>query len=149
MTIRISFLLLSLLVLAGARAHATPTFPEVVNTKLALTTAVSCTLCHTDPGGGAGNVTQPIGVSLFARGMVPYDEASLQTAVDKLTTDAVDSDTDGATDIDELKAGTDPNAASTDDSEPISYGFGCAQTGTTTSFALALLLLLQHRRRPR
>jgi hypothetical protein len=126
---------------------ATPTFPDVTKTELQLPGSVACTLCHTDPGGGGGNVTQSVGVSLVARGMIPYDEALLKTALGKLKTDNVDSDLDGASDVEELLAGGDPNARAVDgeDGEPLTYGFGCSQSSAATPVIAVLLLLLRRR----
>ncbi len=40
----------------------------------------------------------------------PYDEAALRLALDALTAERKDSDDDGTPDIDELRAGDDPNS---------------------------------------
>ena len=44
-----------------------------------------------------------------ARGLVAQNLGSLDTALDALAAENTDSDGDGVPDIDELKAGTDPN----------------------------------------
>ena len=60
-----------------------------------------------------------------ARGMTG-DNRSLSTALTKLESDAVDSDGDRVTDVEELKAGTDPNSSANGsilgNEEP---GYGC------------------------
>jgi hypothetical protein len=133
--------LLPLALLAAAPALATSTFPSVVKDALGLSSAPSCTLCHASAGGG-GVASKPFAASAKAAGLVPYDDASLQAALSQLETDGTDSDGDGASDIDELHAGTDPNVADGGPApDPIQYGFGCRASPGAPSGALALLLL--------
>jgi hypothetical protein len=107
------------LALIAAPAGATPNFPSAIASHLGLATSPDCTLCHVGPT-QIGTVVTPFGTSMRARGLVMYDEKSLTTALDALAAEKKDSDGDGTPDIDELRAGTDPNTA----------GDGTGGTGT-------------------
>jgi MYXO-CTERM domain-containing protein len=63
---------------------------------------------------------------MLARGLIAGQEGSLTKALDKLGTDQVDSDADGVTDLDELRAGTDPNVDGGESlmGAPPAYGCG-------------------------
>jgi len=101
-------------------------------------------------------VTTPFGASMRARGMVFYDDDSVKKALAALEADKVDSDADGMPDIEELKAGRDPNRVETTGSdgtpvvvdegppEPF-YGCGAAPGGLAVGL-LGLLGLLKRRR---
>jgi hypothetical protein len=125
---RASWIMIGML---GAAAHASPGFPTVIGNDVE-GASVDCTLCHTDPSGGA-NATKPIVAPLRERGMIAFDDASLSAALVRLRDDAVDTDADGAIDVDELASNTDPNAAP-DGPAPleVGYGFGCAQSPSST-----------------
>lgn len=142
------------LLLGAAPAAATSSFPEVIRDTLALDAAPGCMTCHTLAGGGAGTATKPVALSLVAAGLLPFNDASLETALGELEANGTDSDEDGVGDIDELRAGTDPNAPPGADGgpvpEPIQYGFGCAHAppGSAVAFALLSLLVRRWRRAP-
>ena len=97
---------------AGARtAHAMPTFPAAVQRDLSAMSRPACTVCHDNPSGGLGTVTTNFGMYLRSRGLVAYDEPSLQTALDAARAEQHDSNGDGIDDVDALTEGLDPNAA--------------------------------------
>lgn len=100
------------LTLISTSAFASADYPGEIQTRysLASTPLQSCSLCHTNGITGTGTVNTPFGLALRSRGLVSGDAATLRTALDQLETDMVDSDMDGVTDVDELKAGTNPNA---------------------------------------
>lgn len=100
----------SVLATAEATAAASPIFPGVVQTHLELASAPDCTLCHAGTP-GLGSATTPFATSLRSRGASAGNEASLTTALDALAGERKDSDGDGTPDIEELKAGSDPNGA--------------------------------------
>jgi thrombospondin type 3 repeat protein len=129
--------LLAVTVLAAALAHASSIFPPEVRTHLALSYTPACTLCHNTPSGGFGTVTTPFGKSMIARGLVAQNLQSLDTALDALAAEKKDSDGDGVPDIDELKAGTDPNVAGGGTYPPPSYG--CFDVSGQGGSPLALL----------
>jgi hypothetical protein len=139
-------------VLAGGLAHASSIYPPEVRSHLGLSYTPDCSLCHANGQTGFGTVTTPFGKSMRARGLVAQNIASLDTALDALAAEKTDSDGDGTPDIDELKAGTDPNVAGGSAVPPPSYGcFDVSgQPGSPLGLvplALALaLLLLRHRR---
>jgi len=129
--------LLAVTVLAGGLAHASSIFPAEVRAHLSLSYTPDCTLCHNVPAGGFGTVTTPFGVSMRSRGLVAQNIASLDTALDALTAEKTDSDHDGVPDIDELKAGTNPNVAGGGAVTPPSYG--CFDVSGQQGSPLALL----------
>ena len=142
------FAALAALLLGANVASATSNFPAAVRTKLSLSYDPPCSLCHTNGITGRGTVTTPFGKAMLARGLVASDETALNAALDKMVAEKVDSDLDGTTDIDELKAGTNPNGDS------LSVSYGCNASGGDPS-ALVLgaavggLLLLSRTRRRR
>jgi hypothetical protein len=155
----LSFIAYAAIAIASSTAHATPTFPNVIQTHLKAPSAPTCEVCHVGQK-ASGTVTTLFGVSMRGRGLVKFDETSLRTALDALRAEKTDSNKDGTTDIDALTAGSDPNASSGDggagivSAAPIEYG--CAnmsgQSRTRTSRAslygsLALLAVAVMRRR--
>jgi hypothetical protein len=113
---RVQLATLACLVLVGAPvadAWATPSFPGVIASHLGASAAPACSVCHEGGVTGRGTVTTPFGQAMLARGLVAYDEGSLTRALDAMAQDAVDSNRDGVTDVDALKAGQDPSAGAT------------------------------------
>jgi hypothetical protein len=119
-------------------AAATPTFPDVLRTKLALSTTPDCSLCHSGTP-ARGNVNTPLGRTLLSRGLVANKEESLRTALDAITAENKDSDGDGVSDITELKAGQNPNAAG--EGETVTPEYGCTAAPGRTSSAWSLVAL--------
>jgi hypothetical protein len=114
---------------APGQAAASPTYPGDIQADLGLTFAPPCTICHNSLAGGAGSVVQPFGVAMKAQGLVLEDPAALQAALDALDMLKSDSNCDKIADIDELKAGRDPNTgASIDGSTKFAGGMACAAT---------------------
>jgi Bacterial TSP3 repeat len=134
-------------------ARAKSEFPSEIKNKYVLTYDVPCAVCHIKGNVASATPITPFALSLRARGMTG-DNQSLSSALDKLKSDAVDSDGDGVTDVDELKAGTDPNSSANasieDNQEP---GYGCGGTapkgrsapGMASMLALAWFMLRRRR----
>jgi hypothetical protein len=114
---------LSLLTLAPT-ARATPAFPAAIQERLALQAPPACTLCH-EGGERRGTVTTPVGTVLRARGLQAYDVGSLERAIGALEGERHDADGDGVSDLDELRAGTDPNVGATAAEELPTPDYGC------------------------
>jgi hypothetical protein len=141
----------ALVVLSAGTAAATPTFPNAVQRDLSLTYSPPCSLCHVGGNTSASAVQTPFAKSMKARGLLAYDEATLQAALDQMTRDRVDSDHDGVSDVDELRGGTDPNLGSGE--EPVTYG--CTASGARSgpggfgigSMAMGLFLAVFRLRR--
>jgi hypothetical protein len=92
-------------------AYASPDYPGALRRTLDLSYDPPCAVCHAAPDGGDGPVTTPFGEALAKRGLLGRnDTASLDAAIARNRKDSVDSDGDGARDLDELAWGGDPNA---------------------------------------
>ena len=136
----------------GVPALASPDFPSEVKDHLGASRIPSCTVCHQTNAGGFGTVDKDFGIALQARGLFAGDTAGLDSALDKLADDAVDSDGDGVIDTDEIKVGTDPNTvdapgvdggpAVATGPEAVKYGFGCAATPLDGNALMGGLLAL-------
>lgn len=147
----------SLLAVLGvsSSAQASSTYPAVVERVAAA--KVTCATCHATLDGGADLTL--FGASLKARGAVGKSDASLEAALAKMKTDSVDSDGDGARDLDELAWGGDPNVADLPPEVPEEprYGFCAASARHPTNgparptavHGLALLVALGAVRRAR
>jgi hypothetical protein len=129
--------ILATLLLLALPAHGTPGFPAAIQRELGTAQAPACALCHAGGVTGRGTVTTPFGQALRARGLGAGDEGSLARALAALELDRIDSDGDGVVDVDELRAGTDPNRAA--DLPAVEYG--CALAGAGAAGALPALIL--------
>jgi len=90
---------------------AEPEFPGAIQEYGKIPCTPTCLLCHTEIPGNAANVNGHFGVTVFTHGVIKGDPTSLQTVVDRLRMEKVDTDHDGQLDVDELTAGSDPNKA--------------------------------------
>ncbi len=156
-----AFALAFVLALSGA-ARATPNFPPFIQQDLGLAAEPHCAICHSDGDtGGLGTVNTPFGKNMRQRGLVHFDTGALKSALDQMTADDVNSAGDCLDDIDELKAGRDPNVP--DDTcdgggmitpsagEGPSYGCGIAPAdgtgGLDPSLFLALIFVVGSRKK--
>jgi hypothetical protein len=117
------------LVCSAREAHATPNFPDEIRAHLTLAASPPCAICHQGGVTGLGTVTTPFGKSMRAHGLVPFDIGTLDRALDQMASQHVDSVGDGTPDIDDLKAGRDPNRPDGDGGiafdEPLVPAYGC------------------------
>lgn len=143
----VSLAMFTLTVAIAGSAFATGGFPSVLQNDLALSYEPPCSVCHAGGKTGSGTVTTPFGQALRDRGLQPDDDASLEAALGKMMDEAVDSDGDGTTDIDELTAQTDPNTAGDGALGANSPQYGCGAqiapggSGAGSPGALGLALL--------
>ena len=144
--------LLAVTAFAGciADAQAKDEFPSEIERDVAgVSYEVPCGVCHIKGNTGGSTPIMPFALALRDRGL-SGDRVSLSTALAKLAADGTDSDGDGVGDIDELKAGTDPNSSSNADIATVQApGYGCGGTAphggggpdAAAAFGLAWLLL--------
>ena len=148
--------LAALLPLSGARASRQ--LPGQVENALGLGYSIQCSLCHVEGKTGNGAALTPFAVNARAHGMtgsggggrggISSPTSNIATTLAKLATDQVDSDGDGVTDIDELKAGHDPNVFGP---VPLQYepAYGCTSArgiGLWALVALAVFVWIRTRR---
>lgn len=135
--------------LVSGPARATQEFPGVIASTWGLPAAPPCTTCHLTLAGGSGTAQKPFALYLKSRGLRPFDPASLQTALAAARAERHDTDGNGRTDEEDLRAGDDPNGDGESVEQP---RFGCgarvaargpAREGgllaAATGFALALV----------
>ena len=163
--------------LTTSAARSSPSFPATLVSTLGLRAVPRCTLCHGSAGvdaptagdafvGDSGDVEAltPFARSLTARGLRPRDDASLRIALEAMQRDRVDTDGDGALDLDELWWGGDPSTPDVPQGSTIpAPSYGClaiARVGWSTRrsaivlplgvvAALVLVGLLRRRRAKR
>ncbi len=129
---------------AAPLASASESYPAAMSSELALANAPGCELCHDAADASASSADTPFSESLEARGLVGADPASLTVALGRMRDDAVDSDGDGARDLDELSWGGDPNHADLPEGgvkDPITYGCSASSTHEGSPIGLALAAL--------
>lgn len=90
-------------------AGAEETFPGAIQDAAGMRCAPTCLLCHTAIPGTIQNLQQPFGRRVFVSGIMRGEPATMQRVIDTLRTNKTDTDMDGAIDVDELAAGTNPN----------------------------------------
>jgi len=105
----------------GSAAQATSGFPDTIVAHLGLNYMPPCSVCHASASGG-GPMAKPFGIALQQRGLSPGNDSSLETALDQLEADAVDSDGNGVTDIAQMRAGNDPNTGESLYGPEMTYG---------------------------
>ena len=147
------------ILLPARPAHASPTYPGLLQKDVGMPCAPPCTVCHRDRNGGLYTVTKPFGLSMMAAGLRGQNADQLSAAVKTLSSDKSDSDGDGIPDIQELKAGTDPNSTANGNicSEGPVYGCGAhvaprpggGGLGAALAALAGFVLLVSMRRRRR
>lgn len=143
------------LAMGQGTAQALPHFPRDIATDLQSDTEPACSICHLGGKIGAITTVTPFALALKSRGF-DGETPSLATALTRLEGDQTDTDGDGVTDVEELRAGTDPNSAVplAPSADP-SFGCSVARTASTAGRAswggagvlMAAALLLTRRRR--
>lgn len=152
---RASFLLAAAAFLVSGVAAASSGYPDAMKADLVLAKAPGCDLCHAAAVDPVGGVDTPFGKSIVAKGLLASDPASLKKALDAMRAAGVDSDGDGAEDLDELSWGGNPNVADLPEggnSEPITYGCAASRVpvegwGAGAAFGLMALVAARRARR--
>lgn len=137
-------------------ARASEPYPGALQGDLELDAAPGCDLCHREAKEPVGPADTLFAKSATLRGLAGEgDVESLASALTKMGEDGVDSDGDGAQDLDELSWGGDPNEADVPEGtlrEPVRYGcawHGAPASGAVSGIALAALAALAMRQRAR
>jgi len=127
---------------AARVASASPSYPDALDADLGLPAAPGCQLCHHAAAAPVGPVDTPFGEAMVARGLMGGDDvASLSAALVRMRSDHVDSDGDGAEDLDELSWGGDPNHADVPEGGPLTpVTYGCALSGAPTAWPAGAVL---------
>jgi MYXO-CTERM domain-containing protein len=143
-------------ILVAPIASASETFPPVVRQFAGSAREPECTICHQTNSGGTGTATKPFAEYMRKRRLVAKDVDALRTALRAMQGEGHDTDNDGVTDFEELKAGTDPNGEFASDVPPVEYGCGrVASAGpahdslAAAAAAFVAAALVIRRRRPR
>jgi hypothetical protein len=114
MTAPFRFALVALLGAAAclftSRARASESYPEAIERALGTPCPPACTTCHTSASGGELTANTPFGISARRAGLHCCDTSELFDVLATMESNGTDSDMDGTPDIEELRAGTDPNA---------------------------------------
>lgn len=140
----------------ASSASARPEYPGYVQEAVGMQCVPSCTLCHTDPAGGADKLNTQY--ANFYGAALQHDSPTYDASVAL----AGDTDGDGKSDFDELKAGENPTqSGSAPVCNPIEYGCGvraaplqpesdfAPKAWLVGTLALAGIARLQLRRRSR
>jgi hypothetical protein len=143
--------ILGFLVATPFTASASPSYSRVLSSSLDLPCEPSCTLCHTTPAGGFATANTKFGVNMRRMFHAACCDGEMMRAIaEQLEASGLDSDGDGLTDVDELRATTDPNNAEIDaelaceappDSGCALVGAGRKQSGGALIVLLALIAL--------
>ncbi|MGE3668755.1 MAG: hypothetical protein AB7K71_03820 [Polyangiaceae bacterium] len=94
----------------SASAAASPQYPGIIQSELSMSCPPPCTICHETNNGGLNTVVTAFGTAMVDEGELEYDDdAALRAALATLDGSMHDSDGDGVSDIDALRADIDPN----------------------------------------
>ena len=138
---------LLLFALVAAPAFASDTYPPYISTKYGIDPIPEqCALCHTGGITGTGTVNTPFGKTARGLGLTSGNDTLLGEVLDQMDAQKTDSDGDGVSDIDELRAYTDPNKSANTPDVP-TLKFGCGATVVPEVVFGAALLLLRRRRK--
>ncbi len=123
------------LALLPGKADASTGYPAEIQTKLNLSYAPACSICHAGGDTDAGTVTTQFGALMESRGLVGGNNlASLDAALAAL-------EGEGSLYITYLQQNIDPNNPSTDSNPGITYGCFNVTGRGPTSGALGLLVV--------
>ncbi|HEY8943783.1 MAG TPA: thrombospondin type 3 repeat-containing protein [Polyangiaceae bacterium] len=96
---------------AAGPVAASEAYAPALADALELDCAPACTLCHTRPEGGLLTANTPFGTAARRARLPCCDPGSLEEVLTRLEAERIDSDGDGSPDVEELRAGRDPNGS--------------------------------------
>ena len=146
----------------ATEGRASEEYPPVVAETLGMDCVPACTLCHNDLVGGKGTVRLDVGGSSFGLEVIGAgvrDKAPdrLPGAIMTIETSGVDTDLDMMPDVEELRAGRDPNEPGEGNVCGGGPTYGCGAriargrnfdiSGISAAIGVALALALAARRR--
>ncbi len=136
---------------AGTVAGAREQFPRVIAQRLVAPRLPSCSICHLGGKTSGATVATLFAWTMRAHGM-SGSQSSVDTAIQGVAADHVDSDGDGVTDAQEIVDGTDPNTpgTATDFTDPqlgCRIASGRSGWGSAAGLALAAAWFIRRRRR--
>ena len=142
MSRRFFWLPLSLAIaLLPSPASASEVFPDAIKMALAMPgPKPPCMICHDTEAGGSDMVNRPFGRRVVGYGLQGGDIQTLTGILGRMREAGDDSDTDGKSDIDEIKVGDDPNVSSITGKPPEDYPppvYGCRSSGARPGIPLA------------
>jgi uncharacterized membrane protein YgcG len=124
-----SLLVGTLPLFVATSASASAAYPGLVKSYFNLDTAPGCDFCHNTPSGGPGNINGKVGAYITG---APVNLENAKSSIDSYLDNyeaTQDSDGGDEPDIDELKAGRDPNDSSDDQAGGGSAGAGGGASG--------------------
>lgn len=144
--------------LLPGQAVASPGYPPLIQAELGLANPPDCTLCHRDSLGGPGTVVRPFGRLMMSHFQLSGGSnlGALKAALAGDAGEHLDIDSDGVPDLEELRAGSDPNVGASGEQPAVdlplpetgcALGSGAGRAGASRLLFVALCLLLVRRRR--
>lgn len=120
---------------------ASETFPDTIKMVLAMPgPKPPCITCHDTEAGGSDMVNQPFGRRVMGYGLQGGDTQTLTGILGRMRDARDDSDGDSKSDIDEIKAGGNPNINDVTGEPPDDYPppvYGCRSSGARRGGTLA------------
>jgi hypothetical protein len=140
MSRRFFWLPFSFCTLLPSAASASEIFADTIKMVLAMPgPKPPCVTCHDTELGGSKMVSQPFGRRVVGYGLTAGDVQTLTGILGRMRESREDTDKDGMSDIDEIKAGRSPNVNDITGKPPDDYPppvYGCRSSGARRDVTL-------------